>query len=60
MDKAEIMVAQYWTTLLPKAEFEQKIHTILAEARERLERRKLLLADMVVLQEPNTDIQPEV
>jgi hypothetical protein len=37
------MVAQYWTTLPPKAEFEQKIHTILAEARERMERRKIQL-----------------
>jgi hypothetical protein len=25
MDKAGIMVAEYWTTLPPKAEFEQKI-----------------------------------
>jgi predicted nuclease of restriction endonuclease-like (RecB) superfamily len=44
MDKAGIMVAQYWTALPPKAEFEQKIHTILAETRERMERRKLLHA----------------
>jgi len=45
MDEAGIMVAQYWTALPPKAEFEQKIHTILAEARERATRRKLLLTD---------------
>jgi predicted nuclease of restriction endonuclease-like (RecB) superfamily len=43
MDKDGIMVAEYWTTLPPKAEFEQKIRVILAEARERLERRKLML-----------------
>ena len=43
MDKDGIVVAEYWTTLPPKAEFEQKIHAILAEARERLSRRNLLL-----------------
>jgi len=43
MDKDGIMVAEYWTTLPPKAEFEKKIHAILAETRERLARRKLLL-----------------
>jgi predicted nuclease of restriction endonuclease-like (RecB) superfamily len=51
MDKAGIMVAQYWTALPPKAEFERKIHTILAETRERLERRKLLLADITEVSE---------
>ena len=45
MDRDGIMVAEYWTTLPPKAEFEQKIHQILAETRERVERRKLLLTD---------------
>ena len=43
MDKDGIMVAEYWTTLPPKAEFEQKIHMILVETRERLAQRKLLL-----------------
>ena len=43
MDKDGIMVAEYWTTLPPKAEFEQKIHTILLETRERLAQRNLLL-----------------
>jgi len=42
MDRDGIVVAEYWTTLPPKAEFEQKIHAILAETRERLSRRKLL------------------
>ena len=43
MDKDGIMVAEYWITLPPKAEFEQKIQTILTETRERMARRKLLL-----------------
>lgn len=43
LDKDGIMVAQYWTTLPPKAEFEKRIHTILAETRERMTRRKLML-----------------
>jgi predicted nuclease of restriction endonuclease-like (RecB) superfamily len=43
MDKDGILVAEYWTTLPPKAEFEQKIHTILTETRERMEQRNLLL-----------------
>jgi predicted nuclease of restriction endonuclease-like (RecB) superfamily len=42
MDKAGIAVAEYWTHLPPKAEFEHKIKEILSEAKERLERRKLL------------------
>ena len=37
------MVAEYWTTLPPKAEFEQKIQAILSETRERLAQRNLLL-----------------
>jgi predicted nuclease of restriction endonuclease-like (RecB) superfamily len=46
MDKDGIMVAEYWTTLPPKAEFEQKISDILEEARERLERRRLLTKEI--------------
>jgi len=42
MDKDGIMVAEYWTTLPPKAEFEQKIQAILAETRERMLQRNLL------------------
>ena len=45
MDKSGIMVAEYWTTLPPKAEFEQKIQTILAETRERMLQRNLLTTD---------------
>ena len=40
MDKAGIAVAEYWTHLPPKAEFATKIREIMAEAKERLERRK--------------------
>ena len=43
LDRDGIMVAEYWTTLPPKAEFESKIQTILAETRERIAQRKLLL-----------------
>jgi predicted nuclease of restriction endonuclease-like (RecB) superfamily len=42
MDKAGIAVAEYWTELPPKAEFERKIKEILHEAQERLARRKSL------------------
>jgi hypothetical protein len=41
MDKAGIAVGEYWTHLPPKADFERKIREILAEAKERLERRKM-------------------
>jgi predicted nuclease of restriction endonuclease-like (RecB) superfamily len=44
MDKAGIAVAEYWTHLPPKAEFEARIKAIMVEAKERLERRKLLPA----------------
>jgi predicted nuclease of restriction endonuclease-like (RecB) superfamily len=42
VDKAGIAVAEYWTELPPKAEFERKLKEILLEARERLARRKSL------------------
>ena len=42
MHKDGIMVAEYWTELPPKKELEQKIHSILIEARERIERKNLL------------------
>jgi predicted nuclease of restriction endonuclease-like (RecB) superfamily len=42
MDKAGIAVAEYWTTMPPKALFEEKIRSILAAAQERLEHRKSL------------------
>jgi hypothetical protein len=52
LDRDGIIVAEYWTTLPPKAEFEQKIQTILAETRERLEKRRMLLPG----EEPTEDI----
>lgn len=42
LDQAGIAVAEYWTELPPKKQFERKIKEIMAEAKERLERRKLL------------------
>jgi predicted nuclease of restriction endonuclease-like (RecB) superfamily len=45
LDKEGIAVAEYWTHLPPKAELEAKIKTILIEAQERLERRKMLTED---------------
>jgi predicted nuclease of restriction endonuclease-like (RecB) superfamily len=47
MDRAEIAVSEYWTELPPKNVFEQKINEIMEEARERLERRKLLTSHNV-------------
>jgi predicted nuclease of restriction endonuclease-like (RecB) superfamily len=40
MDKAGIGVAEYWTALPPKAEFERKLRDLMSEAKERLERRR--------------------
>ncbi|MCL1795162.1 MAG: PDDEXK nuclease domain-containing protein [Oscillospiraceae bacterium] len=51
MDKAGIAVAEYWTHLPPKAEFEEKIKSIMIEAKERLERRKSFF---------NSEIQKEI
>ena len=45
LDKAGIAVAEYWTAMPPKAEFEKKIREILTHVKERLERRKTLLSD---------------
>ena len=42
MDKAAIAVSEYWTTMPPKEVFEEKLRTMLAEAQERLERRRSL------------------
>jgi hypothetical protein len=41
--KDGIVVAEYWTGLPPKKEFEQKIHSILIEAREQQKRKKTFL-----------------
>ena len=50
LDKSGIAVAEYWTVLPPKADFERKIQDILLEARERLERQKTLTGDDVIRQ----------
>ncbi len=40
MHKDGIMVAEYWTELPPKKELEQKLHSILVEAQERMGKTK--------------------
>jgi predicted nuclease of restriction endonuclease-like (RecB) superfamily len=43
LDKDGILVAEYWTTLPPKAEFEKKIRSLLVEARARYSKHHHLL-----------------
>ncbi len=43
MHKDGIMVAEYWTVIPPKIELEAKLHQLLIEAKERIERNKLSL-----------------
>ena len=45
MQKDNIMVAEYWTSLPPKELLEEKLHNTLIEVRQRLAERKLLKAD---------------
>ena len=47
LDKSGIAVAEYWTAMPPKVEFERKIREILSEAKERLSRQKLLTSSEV-------------
>ena len=42
LDKSGIAVAEFWTKLPPKEQFEKRINEMLADARERMERRKML------------------
>jgi predicted nuclease of restriction endonuclease-like (RecB) superfamily len=42
VQKDGITVAEYWTELPPKAELERQLRSALADARERLERRRLM------------------
>ena len=42
MHKDGIMVAEYWTDLPPKKQLEQKVHSLLIEAKERIERNKII------------------
>lgn len=41
MHKDGIIVAEYWTDLPPKKQFEEKIHSLLTEAKEKIERKYL-------------------
>ncbi len=41
MHKDGIMVAEYWTELLPKDILEKKLHQALIEARERIEQKRM-------------------
>jgi len=43
LDRSGIAVAEYWTAMPPKIEFERKIRLILAQAKERLTRRQALI-----------------
>jgi hypothetical protein len=42
MNKDGIMVAEYWTELPSKKELEIKLHSLLIEAKEKIESRKML------------------
>jgi predicted nuclease of restriction endonuclease-like (RecB) superfamily len=60
LDKEGIAVAEYWTVLPPKKELEEKLQSIMVEAQERLERRRLLPPPTVTRQiepfyEPDKD-----
>ena len=48
LSKSGIAVAEYWTALPPKAEFERKIREILEQAKDRLARRKRLTGGNVL------------
>jgi len=41
MHKDGIMVAEYWTEMLPKEKLEKKLHQAIIQAQERIERQKL-------------------
>jgi hypothetical protein len=42
MQKDNIMVAEYWTSLPPKKLLEEKLHNALIEVKERLAEQKFL------------------
>ena len=41
MHKDGIIVAEYWTELPPKKQFDEKIHSLLTEAKKKIERKYL-------------------
>jgi len=45
LHKDGIVVAEYWTTLPPKRELEERLRVILRQARERLARREIASSD---------------
>ena len=45
MHKYGIMVAEYWTELLPKKQLEEKLHSLLIEARARIENKRMMNLD---------------
>ncbi|MCL2765337.1 MAG: PDDEXK nuclease domain-containing protein [Treponema sp.] len=56
LDKSGIAVAEYWTELPPKALLEEKIKSILIEAKERLERSRTFGSQTL----QNTKIQKQI
>ncbi len=42
MHKDGIIIAEYWTELPPRDKLEEKLHSALQEAKERIERKKLI------------------
>jgi predicted nuclease of restriction endonuclease-like (RecB) superfamily len=55
LDKSGIAVAEYWTAMPPKAEFERKIRELLQSAQERLARRRTLFENNIVSPERQFD-----
>ena len=45
MHKEGIIVAEYWTELLPKKQLEEKLHSLLIEARARIENKRMMNLD---------------
>jgi len=56
LHKDNIVVAEYWTELLPKAQLEERLKVILREARERVSRR----TPPVVTTTPALSLAPDV
>ena len=56
MHKDGIMVAEYWTNLPPKEEFEKKIHSLVEEAKERIERRMLLEGNIKLIADGEANV----
>ena len=60
MHKDGIMVAEYWTELPSKRDFEEKIHTIMLEAKERVYQRLLLESEIQATKEETRFSHDEV